>query len=81
MITYRRHKKVDVDTELSLDVQGVMVVGDWEGDPSIPMGTNELPPYIENVKVYLGKDDVTDWFTEKGLKALEVKLHEDGEQV
>lgn len=35
---------------------GRVIVGDWEGDPSIPRGTRQLPPYVEDLQVY-GCDD------------------------
>jgi len=30
---------------------GDVIYGDTEGDASIPYGLNELPPYVDNIKI------------------------------
>ena len=49
--------KVSVDY-CELTCSGKVIIGDWEGDPSVPNGTRELPPYVDDVTAVAGEVDV-----------------------
>ena len=49
-----------------LTIRGRIVIGDWDGDPSIPNGVRHWPPYIEDLEV-LSPDgtDMLDYLTDE----------------
>ena len=54
-----------------LQVDGEAVVGDWEGDNSIPNGIHMLPTYLNGISVYTDDGtDITNWLTKEAIKEL-----------
>lgn len=65
--------KIGADFE-GLYVTGKLVVGDWEGDPSIPGGKREIPPYIDDLAVKVQGFDHTSHLTPRYLEHLEERV-------
>lgn len=49
-----------------------IIVGDWEGDPSIPNGVRELPPYCEDIYIHAPGDDydLYNMFTDEAIEEI-----------
>lgn len=58
-----------------LDVQAIVIVGDTEGDESVPGGLHHIPPYVAELEVYTPKGaDMLDYLTETAQEAIEEKI-------
>lgn len=49
-----------------LDCTGVIIVGDWEGDPSVERGVHRLDPYVQDLRVEANGEDVTELLSDYG---------------
>lgn len=58
------------------ELEGTVVIGDTEGDASIPRGTHELPPYIVDLTVLSDGEDVYEMLTDKAIADCETALLE-----
>ncbi|ORC37279.1 hypothetical protein B4O97_03555 [Marispirochaeta aestuarii] len=59
------------------DISGVIISGDWEGDPDVPNGTREIDPYVEDLEIK--NHDGTDMYehvSDKFIEMCETKLLE-----
>ena len=59
------------------DISGVIISGATEGDDSIPNGTREIPPYVEDLEI-INHDgsDMYEYVTDKFIEMCETKLLE-----
>ncbi len=71
--TMKKHNVMSFWNELT--VEGTVVEGDWEGDPSIPRGTHQLPPYVEDYIVTTETGiDMLDYLNKSALQEIEDAL-------
>ena len=51
-----------------LTVEATVVIGDWEGDPSVPNGVHHLPAYTEDVAISdADGNDMGDYINKQGM--------------
>lgn len=58
-------KQYKVETEYSVfRVEAEVIVGDWEGDPNVVNGVHHLPPYVNDLAVFVGDEEITEMLNE-----------------
>jgi len=51
-----------------LRIVGDIVDDDWEGDPSVPNGTRHIPPYVQDLEVYVdAEESIVNYLNDEGI--------------
>jgi hypothetical protein len=70
------HQRIETEV-FGLNVKGTLIVGDWYGDKSIPNGTVNLDPYVEDMCVEANGYEITAYLTDDAIIEIEERIIEE----